>query len=187
MEGANLSHSNLYKAQMKNCNLIGVKLGVYFENMGHDDNVSFVSFSKDNRFIISRGDDSRVKIWDFETGDLIKSFKDSFRNYNNMRLTTDDRYLVSGNRYGEINIFDLEKGTVKNSIEGHSEYSFIAVSHNSRFIASGSLDQSIKIWDLESGDLKYTIQDNQKPIISMAITRDDRLILSGHTDGDINI
>ena len=75
----------------------------------------------------------------------------------------------------------------------------IAITSDNKYGISGSRDCSIKIWDLRSGKCLHTFYDAHEgkiadfsswilgPIMSIAITKDNRFAISGSKDGCLKI
>lgn len=64
------------------------------------------------------------------------------------------------------------------TLEEHSlSVNSVAFSHDSKFIASASDDCTVKIWDTSSGECLTTLE-NSDPVLSMALSRDSKLLVS---------
>ena len=141
-----------------------------------------------NKYIIV-GCIRKIQVWDFESGECIKTFN-SFFNWS-VILTKDDRYIVSGSRLdGTIKIWDFESGECIKTLKGHTSYvvSSVTLTKDDRYIVSGSNDETIKIWDFESGECIKTLKGHTSYVSSVTLTKDDRYIVSGsRLDGTIKI
>jgi WD40 repeat protein len=61
-------------------------------------------------------------------------------------------YLLHGRRNGTIHIWDIQKGTVVNQLEGHlRNVSSLTVTRDGRYALSSSWDGTSILWEVESG------------------------------------
>ena len=62
--------------------------------------------------------------------------------------------LVSGSADKTIQIWNIEDGTVKRTLSGHTKYVFALKGLDNGDLISGSYDGTIKIWDVGTGLVK---------------------------------
>jgi guanine nucleotide-binding protein subunit beta-2-like 1 protein len=74
-------------------------------------------------------------------------------------LSSDGQFALSGSWDGELRLWDLATGTSARRFVGHTkDVLSVAFSIDNRQIVSASRDRSIKLWNT-LGECKYTIQD----------------------------
>ncbi|KAA8542782.1 hypothetical protein F0562_023934 [Nyssa sinensis] len=74
-------------------------------------------------------------------------------------LSSDGQFALSGSWDGELRLWDLAAGTTARRFVGHTkDVISVAFSIDNRQIVSASRDRSIKLWNT-LGECKYTIQD----------------------------
>jgi WD40 repeat protein len=77
-----------------------------------------------------------------------------------------------------FNIWDVETGAQKLSLEHNQVVHDIAISHSGRVVASGTY-RTILLWDLETGVCKATLmEDGFFTIDALAFSQDDLLLAS---------
>ncbi len=96
--------------------------------------------------------------------------------------------LVGGKDNGQIEIWDRETGENLRTLVGHNDtVRTLAVSASGHWLISGSGD-GLKVWRLETGELIYTLPTNrQSPIWSVAISPDERTLVSSDYDGNMTV
>lgn len=122
-----------------------------------------------NEMIVSSSRDKSILVWDLNKE---QSFTDSSSaGFTRRRLTghshfvqdvvlsSDGQYALSGSWDGELRLWDLNTGLTTRRFVGHSkDVLSVAFSVDNRQIVSASRDKTIKLWNT-LGECKYTIQD----------------------------
>lgn len=123
-----------------------MKLGQQF----HQDemyDVKAVAFSNNNKFIATGSEDSLIRIWDIENGEIIHLITKHDDYIFSVSFSSDSLYLVSAGKDEIIYITDVTTGQVINKLNGHSSYvTSVCFSRDGNTIISSSDDNSIKIW-----------------------------------------
>ena len=71
---------------------------------------------------------------------------------------------------------------------GHSHFiSEICMTNDSRFCFSASWDGSVRLWNIEQGKTVNQLIGHQKDVLSVALSADDRQIITGGLDHQIKI
>eukprot|EP00742_Colponemidia_sp_Colp-10_P004434 GILJ01004734.1.p1 GENE.GILJ01004734.1~~GILJ01004734.1.p1 ORF type:complete len:824 (+),score=148.01 GILJ01004734.1:503-2974(+) len=124
---------------------------------GHTEEVFAVDFSSNGKYVISGSADATARLWDLQTGQLVRIFGGP------------------------------EEISIKKGLPRIGSISSVAISPDSRFVALGSLDKIIQIWDLETGDFVETLKGHAKSVYSVAWSPDGRCIISGSKDETVKL
>ncbi|RAM53032.1 MAG: hypothetical protein C6Y22_02755 [Hapalosiphonaceae cyanobacterium JJU2] len=168
----------IVSAESKNVRIWNLQTGALIRELENSNGtISFVETSQDGKILIMDGGTQSIKSkkvdqsgYSYET--FITKYVINVLNLQSGNLTTrlvnDDLFteieissnrnlLVSGDRTGRLNIWNLRTNTLqKTLIEHKSEIKSIAISPDEKTIVSTGNDGQIKIWDVNSGKIKST-------------------------------
>ena len=138
-----------------------------------------VWFTEDGKKAYSGMSDGSLKIWDAETGKLIKNFKGLKETVNTeiRQFTPDGKQIISTSDEGDIKFYDAETGAFVRELKGHNfKISNIQFSPDDKKIYTSCWDNTIKVWDAES---------RKELLTFLTIGDDDYLMLDkdNHFDG----
>jgi len=146
------------------------------------------------QYIISGSEDKTIKIWDFSTFKLVTTLEGHTFSVNSVAVS--DKYIISGSNDSTIKIWDISTFELVETLEEHNGgVNYVAVSSNTakfpdnigkQYIISGSSDDTIKIWNILTFELVTTLE-NDTEVYSVAISSDNKYIISGLYNGKIKI
>jgi WD40 repeat protein len=127
--------------------------------------VSDVKFSPDGQYVASSGSDNKVKLWDAETGELVRTLSGHTNDVSCIAFSSDSQFIASGtggyddSEESNIKIWKVSDGSLIRTLEGHEEwvYDVEFVPGGEYLVSSGREDTSplelhIKFWRVSSGD-----------------------------------
>jgi WD40 repeat protein len=89
---------------------------------------------------------------------------------------------------GTLKIWDLEKGSVIHTLEGHRRgINTIAVSPDQKRLVSGGSYPELMVWDLESGQKLKTLEGHRRWLNDVVILPDGQRAISASEDGTLKI
>lgn len=134
---------------------------------GHENWVTSIATPLDNSdIIISSSRDKSVILWtltreDGTFGVPRRSLKGHGHFVQDVVISSDGQFALSGSWDGTLRLWDLSTGTTTRRFVGHTkDVLSVAFSADNRQIVSGSRDKTIKLWNT-LGECKYTIADGE--------------------------
>ena len=104
---------------------------------GHLNGVRTIAFSPDGKFLASGSGDNTVKLWNFETGDEMRTFTGHGNSVKLVVFSQDGRLLASHSDDDTIKIWNVMTGKLeKNFIKDASSVWSMAFSSDKKFLAS---------------------------------------------------
>ncbi|XP_010924141.1 small ribosomal subunit protein RACK1z [Elaeis guineensis] len=141
---------------------------------GHSDMVTAIATPIDNSdMIVSSSRDKSILVWHLTKDAPLSAEGAAASSYGVPRrrltghshfvedvvLSSDGQFALSGSWDGELRLWDLNTGTTTRRFVGHTkDVLSVAFSIDNRQIVSASRDRTIKLWNT-LGECKYTIQD----------------------------
>jgi WD40 repeat protein/serine/threonine protein kinase len=131
---------------------------------GHLGVVWSVTFSRDERRVLSGGDDGVVRVWDVETGKELHRFEGHKHFVYSIAVAPDGRRVLSGagdtnprdggafnpQPHGTVCLWEVESGKELRRLEGlASAVTSVAFSGDGRRALFGHFDGTVQLWDVE--------------------------------------
>ncbi len=122
------------------------------QNNGHQDWVLDVAVSDNGRYIVSGSADKTLKLWDLETGTLLRTFSGHNHWVRSVAISNNNDYIVSGSKDGTVKVWDLKTGAILYDIKavdrGSDEVRAVDFASDNKTIMAGLTDSKVKIWRL---------------------------------------
>lgn len=151
---------------------------------GHSDFATAVCFSPDGKTIASGSRDHTVKLWDAQTGSLLKTLTEPDE-VNAIAFSASGKIMAIAGKRG-VELWDLETGELQQSLSGTTfSASAIAFSGDDQLVAGGDLSGKVSLWNAQTGGVKQTFNDHTDVVSTLAFSPDGKLLASGSYDGTV--
>ena len=159
---------------------------------GHTGQVRSVAFSSDGKKVASGSEDESVRIWDIETGAILRTFNGYTDSPSSRHwfwsvafLPGSSNVVAFASEDETIRICDTASGDTLQTLRGHTEsVRSISFSPDGKLLASASEDESVRIWNLETGAAQM-LKGHALWVTSVAFSPDGKLVASGSGDETI--
>ena len=178
---------------------------------GHSAQISELMFTPDGATLVSVSHDKTIRLWDVETGDLIKTLRGYIGDGPEGRLfagalSPDGKILAVGGflgkpggdpeNTGQIRLFNLETEEQIGTLKGHENVIFaLAFSTDGTWLASGSGDKITAVWDIvpllenpgAEAKVVAILQGHGAPVSAVAFSPDKRKFVTASFDGTLRL
>ena len=141
-----------------------------------------VSVDRMNYFIATKGSTEIVQ-YDI-LGKEIRRFVGHQGEINDLEVTVDRKYLISGSTDKTVKIWNLQSGKMEISLSNHSwDVTALTVDPYSRYVASCGLDGTVNIYAIANGKLLKTFRNTNGRCNDIAFSPDlEHIIVALHMD-----
>jgi mitogen-activated protein kinase organizer 1 len=142
-----------------------------------------LAYSNNGDYLMSAGKDRAIKLWNSNSGELIKVYQGG-HNYEiaSLKISSDNTQFISSGTDANVLLWDVSKGKVVTKLQGHQKkVNTICWNYTNHIIVSGSEDTTVKVWDIREKYPIETLSGGSDSIIKVGCNSDQ--IISGSADG----
>ncbi|HJZ79871.1 MAG TPA: WD40 repeat domain-containing protein, partial [Pyrinomonadaceae bacterium] len=168
--------------------IFGTRASRMFEVLdGHQGNIWWVTFSRDNSMLATSCEDKTIKLWATRGWGLLRSIDVGSPTWS-FGLSPDSKMIVSAHPDGTIKFWEVETGWLRRTRLAHDAAATTALySPDGRLVASAGADGTIVFWDAATGDPveRFTAHDDE--VWALAFSPDGKSLVSAGRDGSIKL
>lgn len=145
----------------------------YFD--AHDDWIRDIAISPDESKIATASDDETVKVWDFNTFELLFTLEGHTDYVRTVAFSPDGQYIASGGDDETVRIWDANTGASLHVLEGHEDWVFaVAFTPDGSMLGSTGSDDFVLFWDPVTGNQIRKIKTSVSTKYSLEYTKDGK-------------
>jgi WD40 repeat protein len=157
----------------------------------HEGGIWGMALAPNDNLLTTGGKDTHVYVFDIGARKRIHDLKHPGE-VNGQAFTPDSRYLATGCSDSRIRIFDTKTGERVALIKGHERGTVpdLQFTSDGKLLASSGVDGTVRIWDvsdLKNPSEKQVLQAHTGPAFGIAISPDDRWLVSAGWDEQIKM
>lgn len=131
-----------------------------------------LSYSPDGQYIITGGEDGKVKLWNTSSGFCTVTFHDHTSSISGVVFSHNRKFVVSASLDGSARAYDLTRYRNFKTFTAPRpvQFSCIAVDSSDEFLAAGGQDVfEIFLWSIKLGTLVEVSEQFLKRLLSILI------------------
>ncbi|HEY9628645.1 MAG TPA: caspase family protein [Coleofasciculaceae cyanobacterium] len=145
--------------------------------------ISQLSFSPDGHQILGIADDLTVRLWDVETGQLLKVFQGHEAKVQQASFSPDGQQIVTASWDHTLRIWQIASGQTVEILHQPDAVTSGRFSPDGRKVATASWDGTARIWDVQTGKQQFLLAGHQAEVLSVEFSPDGRSLITASADG----
>ncbi|XP_078051727.1 periodic tryptophan protein 2 homolog isoform X1 [Augochlora pura] len=140
------------------------------KQQGHSNNTNFLAYSPDGQYIVTGGDDGKVKLWNTLNGFCSVTFHEHTSSVTNVLFSHNRKFIVSASLDGTVRTYDLGRYRNFRTLTSPRpvQFSCVALDSSDQFIAAGGQDFfEIYLWSVKLGTLLEILSGHEGPVVSL--------------------
>uniref|UniRef100_W8BBA1 Periodic tryptophan protein 2 n=2 Tax=Ceratitis capitata TaxID=7213 RepID=W8BBA1_CERCA len=143
------------------------------KQQGHSSEMTCISYSADGQYIATGGEDSKVKLWNTQSGFCFVTFSEHTSGITGIQFSRNKNFLVSCSLDGTVRAFDINRYRNFRTFSSPErvQFSCVAIDHSSEFIVAGCQDiYDMYLWSVKLGRLLEVISGHEGPVCTVAFS-----------------
>ncbi|MFW6358218.1 MAG: WD40 repeat domain-containing protein [Chroococcales cyanobacterium] len=160
----------------------------------HTNTIPSVAIDPNGKWVASVSWDTTLKLWELNTGRLIKTKEGHSQALLCVTFVGSDR-LATGSFDQTVKLWQIEESETRDdriivteTLTGHlGSVRSLAATPDGQRLASGSYDHTIKLWNLSEGEVQHSFYDPTGYVEAIALTPDGQYLANAGGDGCISL
>lgn len=156
--------------------------------IGHSGPVYGVTFSPDNRYLLSCSEDRAARLWSVDTQSALVAYKGHNAPVWDVAFSPFGHYFATASHDMTARLWSCDHIYPLRIFAGHlSDVDVVKFHPNGTLVLTGSSDKTLRLWDISRGHSVRVFNGHTAPVTACVISPNGRLIASGGDDGVIEL
>ncbi|CCG83766.1 protein of unknown function [Taphrina deformans PYCC 5710] len=156
--------------------------------VGHSGPVYGITFSPDNRYVLSSSEDKSARLWSVDTQTALVAYKGHNAPVWDVAFGPFGHYFATASHDMTARLWSCDHIYPLRIFAGHlSDVDVVTFHPNSTLVLTGSSDRTLRLWDVSRGHSVRVFSGHTAPVTACAISPNGRLIASGGDDGVVEL
>nr|CAD7606408.1 unnamed protein product [Timema genevievae] len=141
------------------------------KQQGHFNNMNALAYSPDGQYVVTGGEDGKVKIWNTSSGFCFVTFDKHTSGVSAVQFSRNGKFVVSASLDGTVRAYDMTRYRNFRTFTSLRPVQFacLALDTSGEFVAAGGQDVfEIYLWSIKIGRLVEVLSGHEGPVVSVA-------------------
>ncbi|EDW01423.1 periodic tryptophan protein 2 homolog [Drosophila grimshawi] len=162
------------------------------KQQGHSSEMSCIAYSPDGQYIVTGGEDSKVKLWNTQSSFCFVTFSEHTSGVTGVQFSRNKKFLVSSSLDGTVRAFDIIRYRNFRTFTSPTpaQFACVALDYSGELVVAGGQDVfEIYLWSIKTGKLLEVISGHEGPVTSVAFSPvgTSSTLISGSWDKTVKI
>lgn len=162
------------------------------KQQGHLYGMNVLDFSSEGQYVVSGGEDGKVKLWNTLSGFCIITFKDHLAPVTGVKFIGQGqgKAIITCSLDGTIRAYDLLRYKNFRTLTTPTPVQFTSLTadHMGEIVCAGSMDPfNIYVWSLQTGKMLEVLSGHEGPISCLDFHSSSSMLASGSWDGTLKL
>ncbi|NET13744.1 MAG: WD40 repeat domain-containing protein, partial [Okeania sp. SIO1H6] len=144
----------------------------------HEDDVTHVSFSNDEKMIATGSKDDTVKVWWVDGSQKEKTFKEHSDDITQVDFSSDGKIVASVGKDDRAIIRWIDGSKKPIVLEHNDDVLDISFSPDNQFLATACKDKIVRIWNIKDGNLVKIFDSHTAPVTQVTFSPNGKIVAS---------
>ncbi|XP_060689223.1 PWP2 small subunit processome component [Hemiscyllium ocellatum] len=161
-----------------------------FKQQGHFNSMVTLSYSPDAQYIVTGGDDGKVKVWNTSSGFCIVTFTEHTSAVTAVTFNSTGFVVLSASLDGTVRAFDLHRYRNFRTFTSPrpTQFTCLAVDMSGEIVCAGSQDSfEIFVWSMQTGRLLEVLAGHEGPVSNLSFSPSRTLLASASWDKTVKL
>lgn len=127
---------------------------------GHEQRVNEIAVTRDDKFIVTSGEDSLINVWNSSNLDCLHTLKMADKGPSCLVLSLDDKYVI-GSAIASIGVWDIDSGEAIQRFHNEGVVTCLATGFDGAYVVTGGVDGIVRVWKTFSGTKEKTLSGHE--------------------------
>ncbi|VTJ77688.1 Hypothetical predicted protein [Marmota monax] len=160
------------------------------KQQGHFNSMVSLAYSPDGQYIVTGGDDGKVKVWNTLSGFCFITFTEHSSGVTGVAFTATGFVIVTSSLDGTVRAFDLHRYRNFRTFTSPrpTQFSCVAVDSSGEIISAGAQDSfEIFVWSMQTGRLLDVLSGHEGPISGLCFNPMKSILASASWDKTVRL
>lgn len=162
------------------------------KQQGHSSEMNCIAYSPDGQYIVTGGEDAKVKVWNVNNGFCFVTFSEHSSAVTALEFSYNKKFVVSSSLDGTVRAYDLIRYRNFRTFTSPRpvQFSCLSIDASGELVAAGGRDVfEIYLWSMKLGRLLEVLSGHEGPVETLAFApvATSSMLVSGSWDHTIRI